>query len=36
MKELTLKSCITLDFIAMYLFSTFKEEVPLNCIYDLQ
>lgn len=25
MKELTLRLCITLDFIAMYLFSTFKE-----------
>lgn len=35
MKKLTLKSCVTLDFTAACLFSTFEEEVPLNCIYDL-
>lgn len=36
MKKLTLKSCVTLDFIGVCLFCTFREEVPLNCIYDLR
>lgn len=36
MEKLTLKSCMTPDFIAMCLFSSFKKEVLLNCIYDLQ